>query len=134
MRKISLDTNAFSGYLTGDEDVLTVISKASIVYMSIFVIAELYFGFKGGNKEEENIENLNIFLSKPTVHLVDATIETSSIFADIKHILKKKGKPIPLNDVWIASHAIETGSVLISYDSHFKNIPGFRIWNKINNF
>lgn len=36
--------------------------------------------------------------------------------------LKKKGKPIPENDLWIASICIENKMPLISNDGHFKNI------------
>jgi predicted nucleic acid-binding protein len=27
-----------------------------------------------------------------------------------------------------AAHAIETGSVLITYDAHFAKLPGLRLW------
>ncbi|MEA1911621.1 MAG: hypothetical protein U9N32_08105 [Spirochaetota bacterium] len=37
--------------------------------------------------------------------------------------LKKKGNPEPINDLWIASHAIETGSFLLTFDAYFKTIP-----------
>ncbi|HLC83303.1 MAG TPA: PIN domain-containing protein [Bacteroidia bacterium] len=38
---------------------------------------------------------------------------------------------MPSNDLWIASQAIETGSMLITFDKHFLHIPGLRLWNKI---
>ncbi len=97
--------------------------------MSIFVLAELYYGFKGGSKEKWNKDLLEKFLNKPTVSLVNASSETAEIFADVKHLLKKSGNPIPLNDVWIASHSIETGSALITYDDHFNKISGLRVWD-----
>ena len=42
--------------------------------------------------------------------------------------VSKAGTPIPINDVWIASHAMETGSVVITYDKHFNLVPGLRVW------
>jgi len=57
------------------------------------------------------------------VETIDATTETAGLFANIKHTLKKAGNPVPLNDVWIASHAVETGAILITYDNHFKRSP-----------
>ena len=131
MKKIILDTNAYSSYLRGDHNVLEALSKADIVYLSIFVLAELYYGFKGGTKEKTNKGLLEKFIQKPTVTILNATSETSEIFAEIKHSLKKTGSPIPINDVWIASHSIETGSVLVTYDTHFKKIPGLRLWDQI---
>lgn len=129
MKKILLDTNAYSNFLRGDEKVLEALSKAGIVYMSIFVLGELLSGFKSGAKESWNRELLQKFLEKPTVSVLEATIETSEIFAEIKTSLKNSGTPIPINDVWIAAHAVETGSVLITFDEHFTKIPGLRIFS-----
>ncbi len=129
MKKILIDTNAYSSYLLGDEKVLNALSNANIVYMSIIVLAELLTGFKGGSQEISNNEMLQKFLKKPTVQILDATIETSEIFAEIKFSLKKSGNPLPINDIWIASHSVETGSVLITYDEHFTKIPGLRMWD-----
>ena len=92
---------------------------ADLVYLSVFVLAELYVGFKGGSKEKQNRDLLTRFVSRPTVRIVSATQETAEVFAEIKHSLKRAGTPLPLNDVWIAAHALETGSVLATFDSHF---------------
>jgi len=48
----------------------------------------------------------------------------------LKDNLRKLGTPIPINDVWIAAHALETGSVLVTYDDHFSRIPGLRLWSR----
>lgn len=48
-----------------------------------------------------------------------------------KILLKMTGIPIPLNDVWLGAHAIETGAVLITYDQHFNNIAGLRLWDYV---
>jgi tRNA(fMet)-specific endonuclease VapC len=131
MKKILLDTNAYSRYLKGDLDVLNILGSADIVYMSIFVLGELFTGFKGGEKEKDNINNLYSFLNKPAVNVLNGTIETSEIFGMIKHNLKIKGVPLPINDIWIAAHTLESGSVLITYDGHFKSIENIRLWDKV---
>ena len=128
MKRILLDTNAYSEYLTGNQDVFHVISKADFVLISVIVLGELYAGFRGGNKCRENLEILRRFLSKPTVTDLPITEETSEIFGQTKNNLRITGTPIPINDVWIASQAIETGSVLITFDDHFENVKGLRIW------
>ena len=131
MKKIILDTNAYSHYLRGDKNILNMLGIADVVYMSIFVLGELFTGFKGGEKETKNKENLDAFLNKPAVSILNATIETAEIFALIKNNLKIKGIPLPINDIWIAAHTIETGSLLITYDQHFKNIDNIRLWNNV---
>ena len=130
MKNVVVDTNAYTRLLAGQEDVLEAIGTAETVYMSIFVLGELYAGFAGGSKERQNKDALNSFLLKPTVKILNATAETAKIFGMVKHNLKKAGTPIPVNDVWIAAHALETGSTLITYDSHFKKIAGLRLWDR----
>jgi tRNA(fMet)-specific endonuclease VapC len=128
MKKILLDTNAYTRLLAGDEKVLYVLSTADIVYMSIFVLGELYTGFIRGSKEQENKKTLNSFLLKPRVKILNATSETAEIFGTVKSNLMKAGAPIPINDVWIASHGIEAGSTIVTYDSHFTKIAGLRLF------
>lgn len=129
MKKVLLDTNAYVRFLGGDEKVLEALADAEIVYLSIFVQGELFAGFQGGNKDLENKKILRDFLNKPTVRTLDATSETAEIFGLVKNTLKKAGTPLPINDVWIASHALETGSVVVTYDSHFTKVQGLRLWD-----
>ena len=128
MKKVLLDTNAYGAYLQGDQKVLNTLADANTTFISIFVLGELYAGFKGGIREIKNVEILRRFLSKTTVIILEATQETADIFGTVKNSLKLAGTPIPINDVWIASHALETGSVIVTYDKHFDFVPGIRVW------
>ncbi len=128
MKNILLDTNAYTSLLSGDESVLTVVAQAQTVYMSIFVLGELQAGFKGGNREQQNKTILQSFLLKPTCEVLNTCEETAAIFGDLKNSLKRAGTPLPINDVWIAAHTVETGSTLITYDKHFNKIAGLRRW------
>ncbi len=128
MKKVLLDTNAYSELLKGDERVLNEVGEAEKVYMSVFVLGELFYGFKGGRREIQNRGYLKKFLSKHTVRMLEASEQTAEYFSEIKHNLKTLGKIIPLNDVWIAAHVMQHGAILITFDKHFEHIPGVRIW------
>lgn len=117
--------------MTGDENVLEALAKADFVFISIFVRGELYAGFRGGSKTVQNKRILESFLEKPSVNVLNATIETAEVFGEVKSALKLAGTPLPINDVWIASHALENGAVLVTYDVHFKKIPGLRLWDHL---
>lgn len=132
MKKIVLDTNAYTRLLAGNEDVLDVVGTAETLYMSIFVLGELYAGFAGGTRERENRETLGRFLLKPTVKTLNATSETADVFGMVKSRLRKAGTPLPINDIWIAAHAIETGATVVTYDTHFERIAGLRLWENIS--
>ncbi|MBT6145371.1 MAG: hypothetical protein HOH74_08080 [Gemmatimonadetes bacterium] len=56
-------------------------------------------------------------------------MESAEIFGQVKDALKRAGTPIPMNDVWISAQAIETGSVVVTYDGHFSKVPGLRLWD-----
>jgi len=130
MKKILLDTNAYVRFLRGDEKVMGCLARADTVYMSVFVLGELFAGFKAGSKEKGNKQLLERFLLKPTVSVLDATMDTADIFGFIMASLRKSGTPIPINDVWIAAQCLETGSMLLTYDGHFALVPGLRLWDE----
>jgi len=132
MRSIVVDTNAYVRYLAGDAAVLACFGAAERVLLPVFVLGELFTGFRGGTQERENRRVLERFLTKPSVEVLEATRETAECFGLIKDALKKAGRPIPLNDVWIAAQALETGSVLVTYDPHFLAVPGIRIWDGLS--
>jgi tRNA(fMet)-specific endonuclease VapC len=96
--------------------------------MSIFVLGELFAGFKGGSKEAPNLELLERFLRKPTVRVLNATAETTEVFGQLKAALKKAGPPLPINNVSIAANAVEIGATLVSFGRHFEKILGLKIW------
>ncbi len=128
MRKVLLDTNAYSRLRGGDQELLDTLGEADIVFMSVFVLGELYAAFKGGSREKENRAGLAAFLDKPIVKRVFATDETAEVFAAIKDALRRQGTPLPTNDIWIAAHAVESGATLLTYDAHFRNVKGLRRW------
>ena len=130
MKKVLLDTNAYTSLRRGDEAILDVLGRAATVFMSAIVLGELHAGFKGGNKEALNRRELEEFTRRPTVRILHVTQETAEIFGAIKHRLKSAGTPIPINDVWIAAQATEAGAYLVTYDEHFTTVSGLLLWQQ----
>lgn len=128
LRKILLDTNAYSALMNSDEKVKKIIENTGQIFMPAFVIAELLYGFKKGTKEKENKLLLESFLQLPGVAVLNTSLETPQIFATLLLSLKQKGKPIPTHDIWIAALSIESGSVIITYDKHFTYMGQVRVW------
>jgi tRNA(fMet)-specific endonuclease VapC len=129
MKTILVDTSAYGRLLSGDKRILDPLSTAETVFFSVVVMGELMAGFRGGSKYRENRSELSGFLQKPTVKSLDVSSETAEIFAQVKHALRLAGNPIPINDIWIASQVLETGSVLVTFDEHFRKVAGLRIWD-----
>lgn len=132
MKKITLDANAYSGLTQGILAVKQAIEAADNVFIPIFVLAELLFGFKKGSRESENMELFDDFMKLPGVSFHVPTEETARIYAEVALSLKQEGKPIPTHDIWIAASAVETGSVIITYDKHFLNVAQARVWDELS--
>jgi predicted nucleic acid-binding protein len=62
-----------------------------------------------------------------TVEPLPVTTETADYYGRLFIELRKMGRPIPTNDLWIAAQTLECGAVLITSDQHFQGIPGLRV-------
>jgi tRNA(fMet)-specific endonuclease VapC len=88
------------------------------------MLGELFAGFYCGKREKANRQELTRFLELPGIEIVNIDTSIADRYAIITKQLRKQGTPVPTNDIWIAAAALETGSRLITYDSHFNCIPG----------
>ena len=61
MRRLLIDTNIYSYALKGDDGVVEVLRKAEQIGFSVISIGELLSGFKGGEREQKNREELANF-------------------------------------------------------------------------
>jgi tRNA(fMet)-specific endonuclease VapC len=119
-----LDTNAYVAWKRGDARVAGLIRSSEKVFLSTVVAGELLFGFRSGTRYASNRADLDLFLASPYVSLLPVTLDTADTFGRICAALKRKGHPIPTNDVWIAAHAMEVGAELVSFDRHFEAVDG----------
>jgi tRNA(fMet)-specific endonuclease VapC len=122
--KLLLDTSAYSALMRGHEGVAGRVRRAERIFFSAVVAGELMFGFRNGSSYEKNMQTLEVFLSNPYVEFVPVTLTTADRFSRIALALKRKGRPIPTNDIWIAAQAMETGAEIIALDQHFGEIDG----------
>ena len=96
---------------------------ASAILLPVIVLGELWAGFEGGLRRENNRDELGLFLRSPRVSVVPAADATAERYAHIYAYLRKMGQPIPTNDLWIAALAMEHGAELITSDAHFLHLP-----------
>ncbi len=127
MRPISLDTNAYSDFMQGVADIVEIIALADRIYLSSTVLGELLSGFAVGKREAQNRLELTKFLRSPRVEIASVTDTTADFYATIYANLRRKGRPIPTNDIWIAASTMEHGAILITRDQHFAHIENLRV-------
>ena len=124
MKRLLIDTNIYTYALKGDPETVSVLQYADEIGVCAISIGELLSGFKAGKKEKKNREELEEFLDAPRVRIYGIDENTAEFYAGILHGLRVKGKPIPTNDLWIASVAFQHGFPLFTRDHHFSNISG----------
>jgi predicted nucleic acid-binding protein len=125
--RVFLDTNAYSAFKKGDKDTIQVIRYADIIGISVVVLGELLAGFAVGSKEHKNRSELDAFLNSPRVRIYPVDEETAAHFASVYKQLRRKGRPIPTNDLWIAAGCMQQGCRLLTADKHFSEIDGLLI-------
>lgn len=127
--RLLLDTNAYSALVEARPDVGQRIREADEVVISTVVLGEILFGFHNGSRYEQNRRVLDKFLREPNVRVVTLTLTTAERFGEIFANLRKRGKTIPTNDIWIAAQAMETMRICsppILTSGTSKICPGFR--------
>ena len=127
MKNLLIDTNIYTHALAGDPETTEKLRYAKKIAICCVSIGELLSGFKGGTREKENRKELEEFLDAPRVQIYGIDEDTAEFYAEILSSLRKKGRPIPTNDIWIASVALQHGLKLFSKDHHFKYVPGLII-------
>jgi tRNA(fMet)-specific endonuclease VapC len=128
--KVLLDTNAYTGFKRGHLGVVDRMRRSGGVLVSTIVAGELLFGFHHGTRFERNRAELEAFLDRSEVTLLPVTLATADRFGRISATLRRKGRPLPTNDVWIAAHTMESGAELLSFDDHFGAIDGL-VWTRL---
>jgi tRNA(fMet)-specific endonuclease VapC len=134
VRPLALDTNAYTAFKRGDAEVLATLRQADKILISVTVLGELLAGFAAGSREATNREELSRFLASPRVQVVPGTAASADLYALVYAALRRKGAPIPSNDLWIAASALEHGAALLSFDAHFGQIDGLRVGTRLADF
>lgn len=119
-----LDTNALSAIVDGDRDAELVVMGEFHLSMPTIVLGEYEFGLLGSSRSV----SLRAEFAKiePRLTLLPVDRDTSMIYGGIKHALKRRGRPVPENDIWIAALALQHDQPILSRDAHFDAIDGVR--------
>jgi len=129
--RLLLDTNAYSALKRGHPAAADLVRRSEEVLFSTVVAGELLYGFRCGNRFERNRQELDEFIASPFVKVVPVTMATADRFGRVAAALRKRGTPIPVNDIWVAAQALETGAELLSFDRHYEAIDGLA-WRRLD--
>lgn len=110
---------------------LARLSPADQVPTSVINIGELLRGVYQLPKSRRQRELLLWY--HQAVRRMDAilpvTQAAAECFAEVDTALRRKGKPIPTNDIWVAAVATVKGAVLVTNDGHFAQVDRLKVEN-----
>ncbi len=119
--KLVLDTNIYSDYAEGlTETVEYLALHGERLFLPSVVLGELLFGFMKGKRQAFNERKLKAFIKALDVSVIQVNADVARKYAAIYLALQRKGRKIPINDVWIAASCMEVGGVLLTRDRHFR--------------
>jgi len=118
--KYFVDTNIIVEFLRGNPNAITYLQKNRNYLVSTIVFGELTFGVENAAQYVKHTKQLKDFMVDVEIIKIDG--ETAKFYGKIKSELKKIGKPIPDNDIWIAALALQHNHTLVTIDAHFANV------------
>lgn len=123
--ELALDTSIAIRYLNGDSVVVEKVLAAPTVVLPLPVVGELLFGAENSNRALQNLTRYLQFIEACTVLPIER--QTARFYSQTRLNLKRKGRPIPENDIWIAAQCLENQWMLATGDQHFSYIDGLSI-------
>lgn len=118
--KIALDTNIVIDIFNNKQNIIALLNNYQTIYLPVTVCGELLFGAKNSAKNQENEQKCHAFIS--SCNLLNINELIAEEYAKTRNELKKKGRPIPENDIWIAATCIVNNIPLLTFDSDFNHV------------
>ncbi|MGQ4649893.1 PIN domain-containing protein [Lyngbya aestuarii] len=119
-----LDTNIIIALFADEAIVKSNLAQANEVFIPSFVIGELCYGARKSGRVEANLARVDELVASSTILGCDA--ETARQYGEVKNKLRLKGRPLPENDVWIASLALQHALILVTRDAHFQEVESLQ--------
>src|SRR5215207_5099493 len=119
------DTNAVIAYFDNHAGATARFESAFEIVACSPVVGELYYGARYSTRMAENVARVDAFVA--VNFLIECDLETARNYGTLKAALRKKGRMIPDNDLWIATIALQHDVTLMTDDAHFRQVDGLQV-------
>jgi len=119
-----LDTNSLSAYADGMSAAVSLVHSADSVALSVISLGEFRFGVAQSRHRIDYERWLQENVPFYTILNIDQ--ETAATYSEIRLELKQAGRPIPVNDLWIAAQCRQHDLPILSRDTHFDAVKDVR--------
>jgi tRNA(fMet)-specific endonuclease VapC len=122
--ELLLDSDVVIALFRRDARVRQTLQRTERIFIPVIVLGELLAGVLKAQQAGQERERLESLIAAGQVLVCD--LATAYHYAGVKDELRRRGRPIPENDVWIAALARQHGLTLATRDAHFDGIEGLR--------
>lgn len=119
-----LDTNGLSAMADGDPMLEPILHRAVEIAVPVIVLGEYRYGIRQSRSRARYERWLAEAISNCRVLVVDEG--TAEQYAEVRDELRRIGRPIPGNDLWVAALVRQHAMPLLSRDQHFDFVPGLK--------
>ncbi len=117
-----MDTSIIIALFRHDAHAEDHLRHAPGVLIPSIAVGELYYGAFKSTRVSENVRQVDEFVNRNINLACDE--HTGRYYGALRSELRRMGRPIPENDIWIAALARQHDLVVASRDAHFQNIEG----------
>jgi tRNA(fMet)-specific endonuclease VapC len=125
---VMLDTNVVSALMRDPRGAVAgrIAALPAPVSLSVVVAAELRYGAakRGSDRLTSTLERV---LGAMEIEPLSTPVDI--VYGQLRRRLERDGRPMGVNDLLIAAHALTLGRVLVSDDRAFADVPGLRLEN-----
>jgi len=105
--------------------------EVGMVGMSTITYGELLFGAQKSQYATKALTNLHQLIN--FIPAIPLSLKVAEHYGNIRCQLESKGQLIGNNDLWIASHCLELGVILVTNNEReFSKVPGLHVENWVN--
>jgi tRNA(fMet)-specific endonuclease VapC len=125
-----LDTDTFTGLARGDDRVVARAHRSGFDAMAVSVVteAEIRFGQAFRPVSAELAARIDALLQQLARLPIDTRVVVP--YAELRAVLRRLGRPIGPNDLWIAAQALAENLTLVTgNEREFKRVPKLRVEN-----
>jgi tRNA(fMet)-specific endonuclease VapC len=119
---VILDTNAVSALFAGDPALGEGLASDDRHHLPVIVIGEFRYGLLRSRQRGPLGRLLDLLIRESIV--LPVVEETTAHYAQVREALRRAGRPIPENDLWIAALSRQYELPIVSRDDHFDGIAG----------
>ncbi len=121
--EVLVDTSVAIAILNGERAAGDAAAR-EVVHFSAVVVGELRYGATCSSRTAENLARIERLVSGRVLPVDDGT---TRVYAALRSALRRRGRPVGANDLWIAATAVQHQLRLATRVADFDAIEGLTL-------